>query len=262
MKWHRKLKMKDSTPLTDVKTWDEAWADTPLPQVMKSRVNPYYLDLLDTLFHQHLPTGEHLDFLEFGCAPGRWLHYFNSEFQYKVSGIDSSPIGIEMTNRNLAVLRVHAQIYPVDILQYKSDKKYDIVFSFGVIEHFYPFTEIVDKHLELTKPGGYVVIGVPNIKKAIYGPLQWMLNKENLRGYIHISDEDLVRYLKNKIQILYCGYVGVLCFYLLNLPSKKKITLNIVNTIQFLFDKLLRLFRIRRETKLFSPYIFIIGKKL
>ena len=254
--------MNHSKKLTEIKIWNEAWANLPLPQVLKSSANPYYFDLLDALFHRYLPSDARFEFLDIGCAPGRWLHYFWSKFGYKVSGIDNSPVGIEITSQNLTILGVQSQIYSLDVLQFKSDKRYDVVFSFGVVEHFLPPYEIIDKHIELTKKGGYVVIGVPNIKKAIYGPLQWMVNRENLNGYIHISDEDLATYLKEKLQILYCGYVGVLCFYLLNIHPKRKILLRIVNTIQFLLDKILRAFRVTKETKKFSPYIFIIGKKL
>jgi 2-polyprenyl-3-methyl-5-hydroxy-6-metoxy-1,4-benzoquinol methylase len=254
--------MEKTIKLTKNELWDDVWAAHALPQVFKSDSNPYYVDRLDTFFHQHMPKSGKLEFLELGCAPGRWLHYFHTEFGYHVSGFESSPVGIEITKRNLALLGVNANIYPIDVLQGVPEKKYDIVFSLGLVEHFDPPQEIIERHLALAKAGGYVVIGVPNIKKAFYGPLQWLVNKDNLKGYIHVSGEDLMGFLKSKIELVYCGYTGVQCLYLLNIPSSRKMTHKLMNTAQFFLDLLLRSFKVTGETRLFSPYIFVIGKKL
>lgn len=254
--------MNTTKILTEDKIWNEVWETHSLPQVFKDKFNPYYVERLDAFFHKYLPKSKGYEFLELGCAPGRWLHYFNYEFGYIVSGLDSSKVGLEITKKNLEMLGVNSHLYLGDVLKYETNKEYDVVFSLGLIEHFDPPTEIIEKHLQFVKSGGYVVIGVPNIKKAFYGPLQRLVNKKNPSGYIHISDEELYDHLKTKIEILFCGYVGVLNFYLLNIPRRRKISHKLLNITQFLLDKIIRNFNVRKETKLFSPYIFIIGKKI
>ena len=50
-----------------------------------------------------------------------------------------------------------------DLLTYQTEKKYDLVFSVGLIEHF-PIEKtalMIRKHFEMTKPGGYVIIFFP-----------------------------------------------------------------------------------------------------
>jgi SAM-dependent methyltransferase len=254
--------MEMTTRLTEDKDWDELWATLSLPQVIKAELNPYYIESLDAFFHKYLPKNEKYEFLELGCTPGRWLHYFNYEFGYAVSGLDNSSVGLEVTRKNLELLNVTAKLHNSDVMSFTCEKNFDIVFSLGLIEHFNPPDEILEKHLELVRKGGYVVIGVPNIKKAIYGHLQRLINKKNLAGYIHISATDLVDRLKEKIEIIFCGHVGVLTLYLLNIPPHKIFVHKIIGITQFALDKIMTIFRISKETKLCSPYIFIIGKKI
>ncbi|GAH49700.1 unnamed protein product, partial [marine sediment metagenome] len=103
--------MKSTKKLTDEKTWDKVWEEHSLPQVFKGKDQPHYVDILDAFFHKYLLFNKNFEFLELGCAPGRWLHYFHTEFGYKVSGLDNSPIGFEITKKNLEILDVKADLY-------------------------------------------------------------------------------------------------------------------------------------------------------
>ena len=51
------------------------------------------------------------------------------------------------------------------------EASFDLVYSLGVIEHFEDARSIVEKHLFLTKPGGRVVISIPNFG-GVYGRLE------------------------------------------------------------------------------------------
>ena len=64
-----------------------------------------------------------------------------------------------------AFLRKHpnGKAVRADLLTYQTEKKYDLVFSVGLVEHF-PIEKtalMVRKHFEMTKPGGYVIIFFP-----------------------------------------------------------------------------------------------------
>ena len=247
--------------LTTEEEWDKVWEEHSLPQIFKTQCNPYYVDILDDFFHKYLPYDNNLEFLEFGCAPGKWLHYFHAEFGYRVSGLDNSQTGLEMTRKNLEILGVESALYSGDVLSYKFDKKFDVIFSDGLVEHFDPPTHIIQKHLQALKTKGYLIIAVPNIKKAVYGPLQKLVHRVNPAGYIHISAKELYSYLDKKMEVIFCDYVGVFNLYLLNIPSEKLCLPKIITFTQTVIDKLLKTFEIKKETKLFSPYILIIAKK-
>jgi 2-polyprenyl-3-methyl-5-hydroxy-6-metoxy-1,4-benzoquinol methylase len=52
-----------------------------------------------------------------------------------------------------------------DVITYSADRanteRFDLVFSFGLIEHFPDKRDILDAHIELAKPGGIVLLYVP-----------------------------------------------------------------------------------------------------
>lgn len=249
--------------LTEDEAWDNIWRKARLPQVIKEPYAPNYVRILDQFFKQYLPQNEHWDFLELGCAPGRWSHYFHTEFGYKVSGIDNSASGIELTRRNLELLGVKADLFAGNVLDYKFTKQFDVVFSMGLIEHFDPPAEIVNKHISLVKKGGLLVIGVPNIKKSVYGLIQWLVDKENLKGYIHVSKKDLLNLMTARgMEPKFCDHLGVFNLYLLNIPPKRRRLYRIIATLAQISEKLINTFHIKGETSLFSPYILIIAKKV
>jgi len=254
--------MSNTKKLTDEKTWDTIWKEHPLPQTLKtspSPQHPYYVDVLDKFFHQYLPKNENFEFLELGCAPGRWLHYFNKEFGYKVSGLDNSPIGFKMTKENLKMLGVKANLYFGDVLNYKIEKKFDVIFSEGLVEHFDPPAEILKKHLEMVNQGGYIIIGIPNFKHSLYYFLQKIINKNFLEKHLLLDKKDLAGFFNDQKPIV-CQNLGVFNLYLLNLDHKPLVC-KVIHYLEILIEKILRFIKIEKESAFFSPYIFIIIKK-
>jgi SAM-dependent methyltransferase len=56
---------------------------------------------------------------------------------------------------------------------------FDFVYSIGLIEHFDDPRPIVRRHVEMVKPGGTVMIAIPNYG-GLYGRLQRWLDPANL----------------------------------------------------------------------------------
>ncbi len=254
--------MSESKKLTEEKTWSDVWESHSLPQVFKTDYNPYYVEVMDKFFHKYLPEDNNFEFLELGCAPGRWMHYFHDEFGYKVSGIDYSKIGVEATRENMRLLNTPANVFEGDVLNFQSGKKYDMVFSIGLIEHFDPPKEIIQKHFDLLNERGYLIIGVPNLSSPFYRFLQFLINKELLKEHVIITKKDFEKIKTAGFETIYCNYFGVFNLFLLGI-AKHKIRLHkTVNFFQTVVDKFLRKLNIQRESKIFSPYIFLILKKI
>jgi 2-polyprenyl-3-methyl-5-hydroxy-6-metoxy-1,4-benzoquinol methylase len=116
-----------------------------------------------------LPYDRDKRMIEVGCCPGKWMIYFHKTFGYQVSGIDYLPAGIEYTKRNLSLNHIEYQdLLCEDILELQAEKQYDVVFSVGFIEHFADVNPILDSHLDLTAPAGYMIVGVPRFHAVIY----------------------------------------------------------------------------------------------
>ena len=131
---------------------------------------------------RHLPPGDGRSLLEVGCAPGRSLAQFSAELGYEAFGVDfaGDPVEIE------SYLRRHGAnlgaVERADFLTWAPARRYDVVTSFGFIEHFAEPASILDRHFDLVEPGGVVVIGVPNFRLGQHA-LHWLFDRENLRRH-------------------------------------------------------------------------------
>lgn len=129
-----------------------------------------------------LPKKEDLHFLEIGCAPGTILSDFCAEFNYIAHGVeyaaDSEDIKTLLRNDGVRIGEIHRE----DFFNWTPPRQYDIVASFGFIEHFNNADEVLDRHFAICAPGGLVVIVVPNFARGQF-LLRWIFDRENLRRH-------------------------------------------------------------------------------
>lgn len=70
-------------------------------------------------------------------------------------------------------------IIEADLFNYTPKEKYDMVLSFGLIEHFSDTKAIIETHLQFLKPGGTLFITLPNFT----GVNGWIQRKFDLENY-------------------------------------------------------------------------------
>ena len=175
--------MIEST-LTEKSYWDDVWHGVKLPAEIKRSDNNLLLNRELDVFEKYLPK-EALSILEIGGAPGQYLAYFYKQFGYQIHCLDYSEAGCEKTLKNFEYLNIKGQVYHADLFSGELDlPKFDIVFSMGFIEHFTDLDLVVGKHLQYLKPGGTLILGIPNflgINKLFLKSLApGMLSKHNL----------------------------------------------------------------------------------
>ncbi len=152
--------------LTDHVFWDDYWDDIHLPDTIDPSVR--WQAALTTAFLRHLPRDSSRSIFEIGCAPGRWLIWFNKALGYQVAGCDTSPKGVELTRENFRLNDVDGEVFAADVLTDDLPQHaYDIVYSIGVIEHFRDPMRIIGRHLQLLKPNGLLILEVPNMAGAV-----------------------------------------------------------------------------------------------
>jgi hypothetical protein len=79
--------------------WERSWSGRRLPMTVRAQAIPDE----HRLFRRFLPAaGQDTTLAEIGCAPGKWLHYFRTEFGYSVTGIDSAPATFRFDSANSA----------------------------------------------------------------------------------------------------------------------------------------------------------------
>lgn len=106
---------------------------------------------------------ERCDFLELGSAPGTYSAALCGDTQWNCFGIDYSD-DADLYLKAMQAVGKQATLYQLDFLNDVVDRSFDIVASFGLVEHFRGATleHVFRLHDEYLRRGGYVVIQTPN----------------------------------------------------------------------------------------------------
>ncbi|MFC1590514.1 hypothetical protein ACFL42_03390, partial [Candidatus Omnitrophota bacterium] len=151
--------------------------------------------------------------------------------------------------------------YEKDFSTWNHSIKYDLICSFGFIEHFKGELEkqIIKKHIDMLKPGGKLILTVPNFNYGQY-IICSLLNRRLLRK--HNIKTMTLSYFKdiaslNGLNIIYLKYYGGLFDFWLGDDN--------LNIFQLILHKILRVARyllhnIKLNNRFFSPYIVFIAE--
>jgi SAM-dependent methyltransferase len=153
--------------LTDEAYWDEYWQHhaAALPVETKRRHDTLQVNAILDVLDAHLTPAPEKNALEIGGAPGQYLAYVHRRFGYRCSILDFSAYGCAVTRRNFELLGIPVEVFERDARDAELDiGRFDTVFSLGLIEHFDELGPIVAAHARLVRPGGTLVLGVPNMR--------------------------------------------------------------------------------------------------
>jgi SAM-dependent methyltransferase len=190
-----------SDRLTTKGNWEDIWRDTRLPAIN----NPIY-DIANKL-KMYLPKNPDNSFIEIGCAPGRWMGYFNKKFGYRVSGIEYAENAAEITKQNMKMQNIDAEVIVQDFLTFDCSRhSYNIVFSAGFVEHFQDTAPVVEKICSLSNK--YVITLIPNCL-GLNGFISKTIRPEVYAQHKVIDVPALESFHKNcGLKTLFCNYVG------------------------------------------------------
>lgn len=249
--------------LTEVKFWENYWKNCKLPSTVDMAFS------FDRCLANELKKNLHDmkgDVFEVGCAPGKWLAFMAKAFAMNPSGIEYSEAGMIATLENFKILRLAPDsILTGDFFQVKPERQFDVVMSFGFIEHFDNVDKVVDLHLQWLKPGGILILGVPNFC-GIYFFIQGILDRGILDKHnLKIMNLDYFRSLAARfgLKLVFLNYIGS---FEPSLPIAKH---RFGNPLQFAVRSLLWLARRIRRIQMFdhlnnrfiSSYILAIYRK-
>jgi SAM-dependent methyltransferase len=151
--------MKDPK-LTGQTFWEDYWEGKPGKQNKKTSL---LIREILKVFDRELPNISGLSILEVGGAYGEYLLYLTRRFGYKAYSLDYSRVGNEQTLETFARAGIPVEVFERDLFADNANlPKFDIVYSLGFIEHFDDPLNVVARHLDLLKPGGILLLGVPN----------------------------------------------------------------------------------------------------
>ncbi|MCM3495930.1 methyltransferase domain-containing protein [Paenibacillus lactis] len=159
---------------------------------------------------QLMPPTKRLRLLDIGCGEGKDAVFF-ARNGYEVSAFDVSDAGIEKTRSLAEKTGVHVHVFKADILDYRLDTHYDIIFSSGVLHYIKPEyrKEIFDNYKQFTNENGIHVFNVFVNKPFIAPPPEKEPN-----AYKWYSGELLTHYhdwlMKDSSEIVFdCNSSGI-----------------------------------------------------
>lgn len=165
--------------------------------------------LLSKFINKYQERDKQYSFIELGCGASSFLPYIAKKYKnLQLFGLDKSPMGCKLAVKGVNDWNSSANIVCGDILKCPlRSEKFDIVFSFGLIEHFDNPNRVLEKHVDLLKPGGLLICIVPNVcglQGKIFNLKIWRPKKlpsKYLKGWVggmkFISVSDLKTWLTN-----------------------------------------------------------------
>lgn len=180
---------------------------------------------------------------------------------YEANGIDYAADPADIRNFLVSEGSRVGEIYKADFLTWHTSRQYDIVASFGFIEHFENADEVADQHFKLAKPGGYVVIVMPNFASG-QRVLHWLFDRENLlRHNTKIMNLSFLKRvaIRNSANLLEARYAGGQYAFWSEDQTLSWFATRLMWRIDRLLEKVARALP-KGENPLLSPFLFAVYK--
>ncbi len=254
--------------LHKLKDWEDYYTKHAPLQVKSGFFNSYDIFLCDSLIAKHIPKFKGIKekplICEIGSGDGKLLKKFALMLNREPLGIEYSKKAAKVAEKN-GVKTIVADAFDKKFTT-KFKNRFDVVFSYGFVEHIIPPEKAIDLHLELVKPGGYFIVQIPRFKGFNFLRLK-LFRPDLIKNHnLEIMDEEVLGKLcKNpNVKKIYCGNYGTLK---LRLPMENKdykyYLLKLICSLDYILNPTLRmLFGTKGfETRLFSPSVMFIGQK-
>ncbi len=255
---------------------EKSWARRALKRLVGERFVEYmgsYDDyqIWDLLYRRHMPR-QGATVVEIGSAPGDHLVKLSDTFGLVPYGIEYSPAGVEVNrslfaSRGLDPMNVLAMDFFSEECLERNRERFDVVVSRGFIEHFEEPRSVVDRHIDLLKPGGLLVVTIPNLQ-GVNHTLTRLFHPELIPMH-NLSIMSKAPFLQlfdtTRVRPLICAYVGTFSFYLFNVKEGSRLAplLGLCMKAQTLLNVMFRTFLAERgaENRFTSPQLIFMGVK-
>jgi 2-polyprenyl-3-methyl-5-hydroxy-6-metoxy-1,4-benzoquinol methylase len=255
--------------------WEEWWKRTRLP--LPPALDPHRPGLKNyevRRFHQAFQQlfkgydASSTELVEIGCAQSVYLPYFAKNFGFKVAGIDRSETGCGRARKILEREGVKGEIYSADFFAVPPELigRFDVVISFGVIEHFKQTAEALRAMAKLLKPGGRMFDDIPNLT-GVLGRYQKLLDRVIYDAHVPMSREKLASaHQEAGLEIESCDYFMPICLEVINVERWPRNLLYwftirshtaISRAVWFVDDHVVRL----PQNRWTSPFICCVSRK-
>jgi 2-polyprenyl-3-methyl-5-hydroxy-6-metoxy-1,4-benzoquinol methylase len=264
-----KVNEQGGAALSSVDYWDIVLKDAKLPRVNKPK--HYYIPM--NFIHDILRSENKTTFMEVGAGSSGWLPYFAKRYGYRVSGLDYSDVGCKLARENLRMLGIdYDEVLCQDLFTWHSQKKYDIIFSYGVVEHFAEPEKVIGIFREHLNSDGIIITLVPNLNGLmgvlsrrfvpdIYN-IHKVITREELRQFhLDLGFTDLKTDYAGTLSVSVIPWVRSKHALFAENSIRRSVALFAIKAFNSIFCAIDRTFRLNITSKYLSPYIISIMRK-
>lgn len=229
----------------------------------------------DYILEGILPKSPDLKAIEIGAYPGAIITGMAKKYGYKPTALDYVEETTQI-NDFYDLNGISGEVVKADFFDYaklrENKEKFDIVSSFGFIEHFTNYEEVIKLHLELLKPGGYLVITVPNLGLVQLGLRRLLYNQQKLDEILDIHNLEamdlrnllhaLTKYEdeNSELEIKFANYTRNMSIWFTMDPKTTRPDREWIYKLAKTGEKLAKTFNL--NGKALSPEILIVAQKL
>lgn len=201
--------------------------------------------------------------IEVGCYPGKYLT-IPGNFGVEVNGIDF----IEDVVKLPAVFTENGYNTGLficeDFTKNTLTRKFNYVMSFGFIEHFDKWENIIEKHCELVSNDGYLIIEAPNFKGFFQMVPRFIFDYSDLKRH-NLDSMNLNKWVSileaNGFEIVTAEYFGNYGLWFDRSITNKSV-LYFRKALVFFLKYLKNIIHSKEENhKSFSSYMGVIARK-
>ncbi len=219
--------MAKITRLSEKEQWESRWSNVNKKKLTFDPEQPLFRET-HRILCKYLPKENNAKFLEVGAYPGKYLWYFHEYHRYEPWGIEYVESCAHQAQEMLDREKVPAHIivgdfFNLNAAEHINESGWDLVASFGFVEHFDEPEVAVSKHLEVTRSGGMVVVSVPN-HAGWNGKIMRYVDQDKWQQHNCMSLDDLVEAFNQagNNKILFSGHVGHVGFWNAGVYSRVK----------------------------------------
>lgn len=265
----------DVNRLTEKEYWNKVLSDAKLPRC--NREDEYGYSITMKFIHQVLKNNSFSTFLEVGCGSSGWLPYFSKKYDYHISGLDYSEIGCKLCEENLKMQNIeYGDIFCSDLFDDNctQGRNYDIIFTYGVIEHFDEPEEVIKKLTKHLNSSGIIITLVPNLN-GMMGLLSKIFVPDIYHMHKVITKKKLLKYhISSNLQNVKTNYAGIFLLGVIPWIRSKnwlfregsfqsKISFRVLNLLNHILNYIfIRIPSNLGASRMFSPYVISICKKV
>jgi SAM-dependent methyltransferase len=246
--------MNQDNPITTRRFWDARAATAAL----MTDEPPIFADVFRRYLNGSNRAGRRA--LEIGAYPGRFLYHLAATYGYEPFALDycSAAKDLPAMFENVGAPRL--TLFHQDFLEWTTQDKFDLVCSFGFIEHFNDWRNIVRSHADLVAEGGYLILTTPNFRNLQY-VFHWIFDTPNLRQHnVQAMDDRAWRQIlvSSGLDVLECAPYRTCQFWLHvdEVGPLRRLGGRVLSRLSEGFDR-----RVNRPNRLTSPYLVCVAQR-